>query len=315
MEDGPFAAILLYHRIGLVPDTVHQLVVSPDDFDDHLRCLASSFEVVALTDFASMIGAGRVAAPTIAITFDDGYRDNLEAGERLSKAGLPATFFVTSEGLEHGQFRRVSPFWWDVLAAVLIHDPPAKPGIVIDIDGEVLQLPTRSTPDRRTAHDRLHAWLLASPSEARQRALETLVAWRERPLPELPGRLDASGLRALAGCPRLEIGAHTHRHVCLAGLAAERCDDEIRASKAAIERVVGRTVSSFAYPYGAHDDPAVAAVGRAGFVCAVTCEPGIVMPLSDPLRLPRIAVRPGDAAQLAAQLAQVGGTMRVGGAL
>ena len=52
----------------------------------------------------------------MALTFDDGYEDNLRiAGPLLQRYGAPATFFLTTAGL-------IGPaeYWWDTLERILL---------------------------------------------------------------------------------------------------------------------------------------------------------------------------------------------------
>ena len=61
----------------------------------------------------------------IALTFDDGYLDNLEyAAPVLERAGLPATFFLTS-----GWLGKPGEYWWDTLERVLLLNESVPPSI------------------------------------------------------------------------------------------------------------------------------------------------------------------------------------------
>ena len=55
--------------------------------------------------------AGTLPLDAVALTFDDGYVDNLVFGKpRLEAADLPATVFLAT-----GYIDRFEPFWWDEL--------------------------------------------------------------------------------------------------------------------------------------------------------------------------------------------------------
>ena len=59
---------------------------------------------------------------SIAVTFDDGYADNLHCAARLlQKHDVPATFFLTS-----GYLGGHEEFWWDELTR-LVFDPVVLP--------------------------------------------------------------------------------------------------------------------------------------------------------------------------------------------
>lgn len=85
-----------------------------------------------------------------------------------------------------------------------------------------------------------------------------LGASPDRPL------LDADGIRTLVS-HGWSIGAHGHEHRSLVGAGVERLHGDVAGAKEAIESVVGRSCSSFAYPFGDFDDAAVLAVARGGF--------------------------------------------------
>jgi peptidoglycan/xylan/chitin deacetylase (PgdA/CDA1 family) len=64
--------------------------------------------VVPLRDLVEKLGAGRSVGRELAITFDDGYRDNFEnAAPVLEQLSLPATFFVVTQWIDTD----IVPFW------------------------------------------------------------------------------------------------------------------------------------------------------------------------------------------------------------
>jgi peptidoglycan/xylan/chitin deacetylase (PgdA/CDA1 family) len=92
---GPsFLAILLFHRVtDAIPED--GLTVSIRRFRAICRMLRRSFHVVPLAEAVRLARAGGpVPRRTVAITFDDSYRDNLDAAQVLAEHGLPACFFV-----------------------------------------------------------------------------------------------------------------------------------------------------------------------------------------------------------------------------
>jgi len=69
----------------------------------------------------------------------------------------------------------------------------------------------------------------------------------------------------------VEIGAHTITHPDLSRLDYDACFDEVDGSRRELERLLGVSVRTFAYPYCRYGPAARAAVERAGFEAAVTC--------------------------------------------
>jgi peptidoglycan/xylan/chitin deacetylase (PgdA/CDA1 family) len=71
---------------------------------------------IPLTDFVSDLMAGTVPSNAVALTFDDGYVDDLVAGKpRLAAADVPATVFLAT-----GYLDRPGAIWSDELAKLFL---------------------------------------------------------------------------------------------------------------------------------------------------------------------------------------------------
>ena len=86
--------ILVFHRVtDAIPED--GLTISCARFRSVCQMLERSFRVVSLAEIFRLV---RAEPPfprrTLAITFDDCYRDNLPAARVLADRGLPATFFL-----------------------------------------------------------------------------------------------------------------------------------------------------------------------------------------------------------------------------
>lgn len=89
-----FMTILLFHR---VTDVIPQdcLTVSTARFRTICRMLKRRFRVVPLGEIFRILRTGQpMPRRTVAITFDDSYRDMLNAARILHEHQLPATFFI-----------------------------------------------------------------------------------------------------------------------------------------------------------------------------------------------------------------------------
>ena len=93
---GPFMSILAFHRVtDEVPED--DLTVGTARFEQMCGMLKKRFHVVPLAEVFSIVRSGApFPARMVAITFDDGYRDNLFAAQTLARHGLPACFFLFS---------------------------------------------------------------------------------------------------------------------------------------------------------------------------------------------------------------------------
>ena len=84
---APTSRILTYHSVG---HRRYEMNVTPEAFQDQMQWLAKNCDVISLKEAAA-------GTPGVAITFDDGYVDNLHNALPVLEAhGLPATVFVVS---------------------------------------------------------------------------------------------------------------------------------------------------------------------------------------------------------------------------
>jgi peptidoglycan/xylan/chitin deacetylase (PgdA/CDA1 family) len=93
----------------------------------------------------------------------------------------------------------------------------------------------------------------------------------------------------LAADPRVEIGSHTREHVDLGDAGAEEALEEMTASRADLQAILGGEVVSFAYPNCSYSTACPEAARRAGYTSAVTC--GAQGSL-DPFELRRVSPNP-----------------------
>ena len=85
-------------------------------------------------------------------------------------------------------------------------------------------------------------------------------------------RLTDKEIRSLA--EQHEVGAHTLTHRDLRPLSLVEKKQEILGSKEWLEGIVGKTISTFCYPYGFYDEETVRVVRESGFSQARTTSVG-----------------------------------------
>ncbi len=95
-------AILFYHRIA--EDVVNSWTMNRSDFQRQLDWLSDHFDVVGLAEAQRRIASAENDRPTVAITFDDGYAENMDfALPELVRRGLSATYFVSTHFVQSGK--------------------------------------------------------------------------------------------------------------------------------------------------------------------------------------------------------------------
>lgn len=90
-----------------------------------------------------------------------------------------------------------------------------------------------------------------------------------------PNHLLTSELLEISKDGLVEIGAHTVTHIWMRDKLPAETLYQASESKKVLEHMTGKKITSFAYPFGAFDNPAVLSVEKAGFSNAVSTVPGI----------------------------------------
>jgi peptidoglycan/xylan/chitin deacetylase (PgdA/CDA1 family) len=307
------ALILMYHRVADSGVDPWSLCVAPDRFAQQLEVLKKHARPIRLQELGQALACGEVPDRAVAITFDDGYADNLHnAKPLLSRHAIPATVFVTTGYLD-GQ----REFWWDEIERVLLAPGSLPPSLNMTIDGTdhrwdlgkpahyseahwQRDLNWKASDDPPTSRHAVYIalWRLLQPlaDTKRLKALDTLRGWA-RVTPALrPAHraLSIQELRAFAQDELIEIGAHSVTHPVLAGLPVVLQRHEILRSQGTLGEILGRSIESFAYPYGAYSLDTVTLIREAGFACACSTVARVVERDADPLQLPRVAAQNWD---------------------
>jgi peptidoglycan/xylan/chitin deacetylase (PgdA/CDA1 family) len=270
--------ILMFHHVrpwvdrDFAPNRL--LEITPEFLDTVLETLRTEgFDIVTLDEATRRLAAGGEGPPFAALTFDDGYRDNLEhALPVLRRHNAPFTLYVAT-----GFADRSARLWWvELEEAVRRLDR-----IELDIDGLKLVMPG-ATAEEKTAAFRSVYWALRGGPEADMlAAIATLAKQAGVDGGAIAEELclDWDGLRQIAADPLCTIGVHTLTHPMLAKHDVEFVRRELAQSRAIIEREISRPAVHLAYPVG---DPTSAGprefamAEELGFKSAVTTRPGML---------------------------------------
>lgn len=278
--------IFIFHRVLPALDELRPDEPDATRFEAEIRWIADWFDIRPLTEAVALLRGGRLRSPTAALTFDDGYKDNLEiALPILRNHGATATFFI-STGFTGGGC---------MFNDVIIEAVRAAAGPLLDLTPAALGTwPLGSLVERRQAI----AGLLQSVKymTGAQRA-DAVAAILEAAGASPPADLmmNAKELRTLAEAG-MSIGAHTRTHPILARLTLDQARDEISDGRTRLSEITGRPVDAFAYPNGVpgrdYSREHVDLVRNLGFAVACSTRPGVANSASDRLQLPRF--RPWD---------------------
>jgi peptidoglycan/xylan/chitin deacetylase (PgdA/CDA1 family) len=259
--------------------------------------------MLSMDAFVARLRARDLPHDAVALTFDDGYSDNLcQAKPILEAAGVPATVFLTTGWIGTGK-----EFWWDELARMVLARPEVVSGkVMVDANDLQIDLPPidsameprvswrawdRPITAREATYQRLWQALQSCTPDRRETAVAQLrlLFGVTPPNPEdLP--MCAADVRRLVS-NRISVGAHGCTHQLLTSLAPAARIEEIERSHAEAEALSGLPVFGFTYPHGDRDAETIDMVRRAGYRWACSTCQAIVDPLCANLHdLPRLAV-------------------------
>jgi peptidoglycan/xylan/chitin deacetylase (PgdA/CDA1 family) len=295
--------ILMYHRIADELVDPWGLAVSPAHFEEQLQVLRRVRYPLPLTTFVRKLKAKTLPAHAVAITFDDGYADNLHAGKPcLAAADVPATVFLATRYLNCHE-----EFWWDELARLILLEQRPK-SLEVEVRGTRLYFEF----DAETSLPETNPWRAWSGPQTRRQQVY-LALWRAlRPLEDgdrhalmaqLRSHFESHGpqrtvgramtreeARALAKEGLVMIGAHSVTHPLLTELEPDDCRHEIVDSKLACEEILERPVEAFSYPFGEFNTEVRRWVEDAGFTHALSTNTVPISGWSDLYVLPRFQV-------------------------
>ena len=290
------ARIFCYHRVNNNEDPFFP-AMPVEQFDQQIEYISRYHNVVSLRDLLTRLDDG-CAEPMIAVTFDDGYRDNYEnALPVLERYGVPATIFLATGVIDSGQ-----PLWFEELAGKLKTTTLEFLDVELGVPRRFL---LRTEGDRLDTNRRLLELLRMLPDHLRHN-------WLREILRELGG---ASGeprgnmltwdqVREMTG-RGIAFGGHTVTHPFLSKTTDDQMAWEVSECKRQIERMSQREVEHFAYPNGREEDFIVSSkrlLKQAGYRAAVTTIWGHNDGSTDPMELRRSGPWERDPALFACKL-------------
>src|SRR5690606_15524371 len=227
---GGLATSLMYHSVrdrgaqvpaGFEPN--QPLAVDAEAFDAQMAWLAARHRVVPLPQAVRELVDGSLPRGTVTVTFDDGYRDNLQVAlPILERHGIPATIHVTT-----GLVDRTAVLWWEELEAIVRAAPRLR-----FHDGRrarLLELANRGA--REAAFAELAALFKPAPPERQRALMQELRAQAPVAFSYDAEVLSWDEVRALDRHPLVTIAAHSVNHPVLRSLEPGAVQAELRESR------------------------------------------------------------------------------------
>jgi peptidoglycan/xylan/chitin deacetylase (PgdA/CDA1 family) len=282
---GSKFGILCYHRIGTEGVPLYSRLDSRT-FEEQMRYIRRRYRIVSLDQLCRELSNHDVVPPTLAVTFDDGYRDLYRyAFPVLQKWQIPATIYLIARCMETGE----AP-WYDRIFAALQAFPEAS--LELDLHSpRTFELHSREA--RLRAALEIISYLRTIPDSQRRNWCARFEARVPTPGAELQERmLNWEQVRAMhrAG---VFFGAHTGTHPFVSRLEPELLEDELGRSRQILQHGLQAEVRDFAYPFGKPEDCNLAAeefLPANGYRSAVTTIERCNTADTNPYRLCRLSV-------------------------
>ena len=301
---GPAALVLCYHRVASLERDTQLMAVEPERFSRQLAALSKCYRIAPLMSLVAAAREGSLPHRSVALTFDDGYADNLlEAAPRLERAAAHATVFVTTNPVD-----RATEYWWDRVERAILETPSPPGSIALPKEGlsfgglepepagAAWNVSMPPSTNRQRAYLRCCGVLRTLAPDRRDRAIDEI----ERLVGDTPGHrathapLTPEQVGALHQSPAIDVGAHTLDHPVLSLMQEDAQREQILGSRDRVAELIGREPGLFSYPFGTRvdfDNVSTRLAREAGFAGACANIPGLLTLSADPFALPRVLVR------------------------
>jgi peptidoglycan/xylan/chitin deacetylase (PgdA/CDA1 family) len=289
------ALILGYHRVANAVRDEYEVCVAPKHFAEQMEALSKVAQPISLSELVKCLKAGPLPPKAMAVTFDDGYADNLyEAKPVLERYAIPATVFVCT-----GYAGR--EFWWDELDRLVMSTQADLAALRLWFGKNSFSWdqpngsPEADLESRKKFRHVLYHILLELDVEEQGQVMSEIRNWSGMAANETTARtMTHEELLRLADGGLIQIGSHTRFHPMLQHLSMERQMEEIISGRQELEEILGRRVEGFAYPNGKATNDAERIVRESGFSHACTSEPGLIRNYRNRHQIPRFWPRDWD---------------------
>jgi peptidoglycan/xylan/chitin deacetylase (PgdA/CDA1 family) len=277
--------VVTFHRV-LTEAEVSQyplpgLSVTPELLNDFVEYFQSRFQCVTITDGVRLLGSGTASKrPLLAITFDDGRKDNFQhARPILNQHSVPATFYVPAAFVENQEL-----LWHDLVAYAV--SSLVQSGRT-DVVASLLRTNMKFANALSAAHWAANHLKSFNDNDRRQIEFRLQHEATTLAIPVWEGSMNWKELGLLIQDGH-EIGSHTMTHAVLGQNQTDHLQEEISGSKQLLESHLGTTVRTFSFPTGAFCDESINCVHAAGYESAVTTDSGCNNRQTSLLQLKRI---------------------------
>jgi peptidoglycan/xylan/chitin deacetylase (PgdA/CDA1 family) len=236
------------------------------------RARRAGYEFIPIGEVPERL-ANPKSRPFAVLTFDDGYRDNLQhAYPVLKEMECPFTIYVATS-MPDGSAK----LWWRVLEAIINKTDELN----FVVDGQPQQVASATRDEKYSAYEQVYWWLRHKADTERCSIIRELAVRYGVDIAAITNfaALSWDEIQVLAQDSIVTIGAHTVSHPNLARLDARAAQAEMANSVDILASYLDKAPRHFAYPFGDPTSAAQREFGMAadlGFETGVTTRPGVL---------------------------------------
>ena len=293
----PLGVLFMCHSVGQPVsddfDPNGKWRITEEQLERAISCADQmGFEAVTLDAATERLETATSGRPFYALTFDDGYADNLHAALPVCQRNqVPMMTYVTT-----GFVQRKHVAWWHLIEFLIAHHSLLE----ITLDAKAIKFDCRSPEDKQTTFDRLTRYLTLASAAARTAVIEEICQRYGSDARDYAENLfmTEAELQAFSQKEYAQVGVHGVSHCAFASLSATELEQELQESTAWLAAVSGNTPRHLAYPYGSPSTVTARdfdLVKQQGFTTAVTTRHACLSAGEQQfLALPRIPLFPAD---------------------
>jgi len=283
-------SILCYHGISLEDEHEWRpyLFIRPQQLERRLEILRrGNYTVLPLALALERLYRNDLPERSVALTFDDGTYDfYAQAYPRLKQAGFPVTVYLTT------YYSQLELPVFSLICSYMMWKARGQGRLDLKELGVPQAVVVNSLEARQRAVDQLVAWADgqdlsgAQKNEVAARLAQLLnIDYRELVSRRLLQLMNQREVKQLAD-DGVDFQLHTHRHRM--PLNEEMFRREIDENRERISQAAAGARRHFCYPSGAYRPEFLKWLAAEDIVSATTCDTGIATAQSNPLLLPRL---------------------------
>ena len=263
------------------------------EFTELLKTLTALGSAISMQDVLKYCIDGGFPENAFAITFDDGFENNLSiAAPILQSFSVPSTFYITSSFIDQNLMSWVDRIDWAVEASA----ENVEFSLDVPWHKQKVLIKTRAQKLKFLEDVRIHT--KTNPAIDQNALANSIQSQFDLPLTytsnsEIDLKLSWNDVRKLNETPYFTIGGHTHSHPIMSFLDRKALRYEIGQCLRLIKKHADISTNHFSYPEGlahTYNNTVITTLREFGISCCPSAEPGYNAKGTDPFELKRMFV-------------------------